>query len=84
MANENETVRLMSLQEVAAAMHVSPHTVRSWTKSGRLNPTRICRRLLFDPAHVQQFVRASQSTVRLNGSPDQIPDATTAGKADVQ
>jgi len=61
MANDNESLRLMSLQEVATALHVSPHTVRSWTRNGRLNPTRICRRLLFDPAHVAQFVRASQA-----------------------
>jgi excisionase family DNA binding protein len=48
--------QLLSLSEVATALRVSPHTVRSWVRSGRLTPVRICRRLLFDPAEVARFV----------------------------
>jgi excisionase family DNA binding protein len=56
MASENEALRLMNLQEVAAVLHVSPHTVRMWTRKGRIHPTRICRRLLFLPAEVQRLI----------------------------
>jgi excisionase family DNA binding protein len=40
---------LLTLAEVADRLRVSKHTVRSWTRSGRLLPVRICRRLLFTP-----------------------------------
>jgi excisionase family DNA binding protein len=50
--------RLMSLEEVATALHVSPHTVRSWKRSGRLTSVSICRRLLFSPQAVLDFVEA--------------------------
>jgi len=62
MANDKDSLtRLLDLEEVATALRVSKHTVRMWSRTGRLHPTRICRRLLFDPAHVEQFVRASQT-----------------------
>lgn len=47
---------LLPLVEVATALCVSPHTVRSWVRKGKLRPVRICRRLLFDPAEVARFV----------------------------
>ena len=48
--------QLLTLLAVANALCVSPHTVRSWEKKGRLRPVRLCRRLLFDPAEVRRFV----------------------------
>jgi excisionase family DNA binding protein len=48
--------QLLNLQTVALRLSVSPHTVRKWVKEGKLLPTRICRRLLFDPAEVTRFV----------------------------
>ena len=56
MPNENDLTRLMNLKEVATALHVSPHTVRMWTRTGRIFPTRICRRLLFQPVEVQRLI----------------------------
>jgi excisionase family DNA binding protein len=53
--------QLWSLDAVASALAVSKHTVRSWVRQGRLKPTRVCRRLLFQPADVEEFVRASQT-----------------------
>ena len=49
---------LLTLSEVAHLLRVSPHTVRAWTRSGRLSPVRICRRLLFTPASVQRLVES--------------------------
>jgi excisionase family DNA binding protein len=48
--------QLLTLFAVAKALAVSPHTVRSWVRKGRLRPLRICRRLLFDPAEVTRFL----------------------------
>jgi excisionase family DNA binding protein len=48
--------QLLTLLAVAKALCVSPHTVRSWVRKGRLRPLRICRRLLFDPNEVARFL----------------------------
>jgi excisionase family DNA binding protein len=48
--------QLLTLLAVARALCVSPHTVRSWVREGKLKPVRICRRLLFDPAEVTRFL----------------------------
>jgi excisionase family DNA binding protein len=53
--------RLLTLMEVADWLRVSPHTVRAWVRKGRLRPVRICRKLLFSPDTVMQFVAASTS-----------------------
>jgi excisionase family DNA binding protein len=57
-----EIPQLLSLLEVATALRVSPHTVRAWTRSGRLSSVRICRRLLFRPADVERLIAATSSS----------------------
>ena len=63
-ASELETIvkvpRLVTLQEVADQLRVSPHSVRSWIRKGRLQPVRICRRLLFSTDEVTRFIAASK------------------------
>ena len=48
--------QLLTLLAVAKLLCVSPHTIRSWVRQGKLRPVRICRRLLFDPAEVSRFL----------------------------
>ena len=48
--------QLWTLVAVAKALCVSPHTVRSWVKKGRLHPIRLCRRLLFHPDEIARFL----------------------------
>jgi predicted site-specific integrase-resolvase len=60
--------QLLSLVAVAKALCVSPHTVRSWVRQGRLRPIRICRRLLFHPDECARFLAAETS-------PETSPDA---------
>jgi excisionase family DNA binding protein len=50
------SVALMSLEEVANSLRVSKHTIRSWVTKGRLQPVRICRRLLFAPRDIEAFI----------------------------
>lgn len=47
---------LLTLLDVANKLRVSPHTVRSWIRKGKLRPVRICRRLLFDPSEITRFL----------------------------
>lgn len=49
---------LMTLPEVAEALRISPHTVRSFVRKRKLFPVRICRRLLFRPADVEKLIAA--------------------------
>lgn len=48
--------KLLTLAAVSEALAVSPHTVRSWVRKGRLHPIRLCRRLLFHPDEVARFL----------------------------
>lgn len=53
------TERLLTLLEVADRLRLSPHTIRSFVRKGKLRPTRICRRLLFNPADVERLIAKS-------------------------
>jgi excisionase family DNA binding protein len=52
--------RLLTLTAVAESLAVSPHTVRMWVRKGRLQPVRICRRLLFSPDEVSRFLAGAK------------------------
>jgi len=53
--------RLLTLLEVADSLRVSPHTVRAWTRQGKLKPIRICRRLLFAPVDILRLLDEAKS-----------------------
>jgi predicted site-specific integrase-resolvase len=48
--------RLLNLVDVATQLRLSPHTIRKFVKDGKLQPVRICRRLLFDPLDIEKFL----------------------------
>jgi excisionase family DNA binding protein len=48
--------RLLTLQEVADLLRLSPHTIRAMVRRDTLQPVRICRRLLFSPDAVQELI----------------------------
>jgi len=54
--------RLWTLQETAEALRLSPHTIRSFVRKGKLRPVRICRRLLFRADDVEKFIVAASCT----------------------
>ena len=70
--------RLLTLNEVSERLRVSSHTVRAWTRQGRLRPVRICRRLLFSPDDVVRFLAEADSRPRgamreVSGSATDVP-----------
>jgi excisionase family DNA binding protein len=48
--------QLLTLTEAARALRLSPHTIRSFVRKGKLQPVRICRRLLFHPDELSRLV----------------------------
>jgi excisionase family DNA binding protein len=59
--------RLLTLAEFAGELRLSPHTIRKWVREGKIQPVRICRRLLFDPAEVDRLIEGSRQE-----SPDDL------------
>ena len=55
-----QVTQLLTLVAVARALCVSPHTVRAWVRQGRLQPVRICRRLLFHPDEIMRFLDSAR------------------------
>jgi excisionase family DNA binding protein len=53
---DEEYPRLLTLLEVATTLRLSPHTVRSLVRRGKLRPTRICRRLLFTREEISRLL----------------------------
>jgi excisionase family DNA binding protein len=52
--------RLLTLLEVADMLRLSPHTIRAMVRKGRLQPVRICRRLLFSPDEIARFLAGAK------------------------
>lgn len=59
------TERLLTLLEVADQLRLSPHTIRAMCRQHKLEPVRICRRLLFDPAHIEQLIARGRAVPAL-------------------
>jgi excisionase family DNA binding protein len=58
----NGIPQLLTLADVAERLRVSSHTVRSWVRKGKLEPVRICRRLLFHPDELFRFMAGAKAT----------------------
>jgi DNA-binding transcriptional MerR regulator len=52
--------QLLPLLSVAKSLCVSPHTVRSWVRQGKLKPVRLCRRLLFHPDDIARLLERAR------------------------
>jgi len=57
--SDDAVPRLLTLVELAERLRVSPHTIRSWVRKGRLRPVRLCRRLLFHPDEIARLLADS-------------------------
>jgi excisionase family DNA binding protein len=50
---------LRSVKQTAELWSISPWTVRSYMKQGKLRPIRIGRRVLFEERELERFIRES-------------------------
>jgi excisionase family DNA binding protein len=54
----------LSLLEAAPILGVSPHTLRAWTRERRVAFHRLGRRIVFDRADLEAFLRANRVPAR--------------------
>ena len=52
--------KLYSNDEAAAALGVSPHTIRAWTYQRRIKPVKLGRRTLFTERELQRLIDEGQ------------------------
>ena len=72
--------KLLSVQAAAELLSISPWTVRSYIKQGKLRPVRIGRRVLLQQEEIQRFVESGASSTGnpTDGSPDSPVEAPSA------
>ena len=61
--------KLMNLETVAELLSLSPHTIRSFVRKGKLKPVRVCRRLLFRAEDIAAFLAAADKSGNSNARP---------------
>jgi hypothetical protein len=69
---DRELPQLYTLTQVAHALNLSPHTIRSFVRQGKLHPARICRRLLFEGDQVSKLLKNRKDEVQ----PETAQDGT--------
>jgi excisionase family DNA binding protein len=52
--------KLLSIEEGAVKLGVSPLTLRAWIRQRRLPSVRLGRRVLLDPQDVENFIDANR------------------------
>ena len=60
--------QLLDVPSVAALLSVSPYSIRAYVRQGKLNPVRIGRRVVFEMAEVERFVREAKSKGQVDDS----------------
>jgi len=59
MATVIEGIKFYTIPETAEAFKVTPQTVRSWIKSGRLKAQRIGRPILITEGNIKEFLKGN-------------------------
>ena len=54
-----ETIKFYTIQETAKALQVTPQTIRSYIKQGRLKSQRIGRPILITENNLKEFLKAT-------------------------
>jgi excisionase family DNA binding protein len=57
MATEIEGITFYTIPETASALKVTPQTVRSWIKKGRIKSQRIGRPILITENNLKEFLQ---------------------------
>ncbi len=65
--------QLLNLEEAAAALKVSIHTVRAWTFQGKLPVVKLGRRCLYRLADLETFVEENWQPAGRNAQSKHVP-----------
>lgn len=60
MATVIEGIKFYTIPETAEALQVTPQTIRSWIKKGRLKAQRIGRPILITDKNLSEFLKVSK------------------------
>jgi excisionase family DNA binding protein len=60
MATVIEGIKFYTIQETASALRVTPQTVRTWIKRGRIKSQRIGRPILITESNLREFLQATR------------------------
>ena len=71
MENNGMTL-LWNVEQAAAALAISPWTIRAYIRQGRLMPVRIGRRILFEPDECQRFLKTCKKSKPQRDSGNQL------------
>jgi excisionase family DNA binding protein len=59
MATVIEGIKFYTIPETAEALHITPQTVRSWIKQGKIKSQRIGRPILITEKNLREFLKES-------------------------
>ena len=57
MARVIEGIKFYTIPETAAALRVTPQTIRAWIKQGKIKSQRIGRPILITERNLKQFLK---------------------------
>ena len=57
MATVIEGIKFYTIPETAAALRVTPQTIRAWIKQGKIKSQRIGRPILITEKNLKQFLK---------------------------
>jgi excisionase family DNA binding protein len=55
-----EGIKFYTILETAAALHVTPQTIRAWIKQGRIKSQRIGRPILITESNLKEFLQVDK------------------------
>ena len=67
--------KLLSVDDVAKILGVSPYTVRRWSGERRLRKIKLGSRTLFDPADIKQLIKDAKNAANAPRSAVARPEA---------
>lgn len=63
MATVIEGIKFYTIPEIAQALRVTPQTIRTWIKQGRIKSQRIGRPILITESNLREFLSPPQPPV---------------------
>jgi len=66
MVTQIENIKFYTVQETAETLRVTPQTIRSYIKQGKLKGKRIGRPILISEENIQEFLTTPENPTSIN------------------